>query len=252
MNKAIFFSITLGLLALNAHADTIELSNGKKMEGTFVGREGDTIKFDVDGISMSFQAKDVKNISMGTAAAASPGTSSGKSSGKAPEKSKASAGPVTIAAGTTVMVKLSDTLDSGRHTKGHKFSAALEGALVSNGVTVAAAGSKVYGVITEAVKSRRLAGNAKLMIMITDINIGGQITPVTTSSINALTKPTGASTVGRTARAAAIGGLIDGSSGAKTGAKVGLGASILKGGNQVVIPAGTLLEFKLSAPLQKK
>ena len=38
---------------------------------------------------------------------------------------------------------------------------------------------------------------------------------------------------GRTARAAAIGGLIDGSSGARTGAKVGLGASIITGGANI-------------------
>ena len=35
------------------------------MHGKFIGREGAPIKFEVDGINMSFQAKDVKNISMG-------------------------------------------------------------------------------------------------------------------------------------------------------------------------------------------
>jgi len=46
--------------------------------------------------------------------------------------------------------------------------------------------------------------------------------------------------------------LLDGSSGARTGAKEGLGAAILRGGNQVVIPGGTLLDFKLDEELQKK
>jgi len=50
------------------YADTIELSNGKTFEGTFSGRDGDNIKFEVDGISMSFKAADVKNIAMGSAA----------------------------------------------------------------------------------------------------------------------------------------------------------------------------------------
>ncbi len=246
MNKAIIFSIILCLFAFNVNADTVELTNGKKIEGTFVGREGNTIKFEVDGINMSFQAKDVKNISMGSTAA------SKKAQGKVAEKSHNSAAPVIIPAGTIIMVKLSDTLDSGRHAKGHKFSAVLEGSLVSNGVTVVAAGSKVYGLVTEAVKSRRVVGNAKLIIVITDINIGGQLTPVTTDGINALTQSTGASSVGKVGRAAAIGALADGSHGARTGAKVGLGAAILSRGNQVVIPAGTLLEFKLTQPLEKK
>jgi hypothetical protein len=38
--------------------------------------------------------------------------------------------------------------------------------------------------------------------------------------------------------------------GAKTGAKVGLGASILTGGGSINVPAGTLLETSLRVPLQ--
>jgi hypothetical protein len=71
--------------------------------------------------------------------------------------------------------------------------------------------------------------------------------PIRTSAVKAVSENTGKQTVGRTARAAAVGGLIDGSSGAKTGAKVGLGASILTSGSQVYIPRGTLLEYTLGA-----
>lgn len=158
---------------------------------------------------MTFQAKDVKNISMG--AATTPEKTPVKKAESAKKTESVASGPVTVAAG-----------------------------------------SKVYGVITEAVKARRIAGNAKIMVTITDINIGGVITPLTASSINALTKPTGASSAGKVVRGAAIGALVDGSDGAKTGARVGLGVAILRGGNQVVIPAGTLLEFRLSQPLEKK
>ena len=48
---------------------------------------------------------------------------------------------------------------------------------------------------------------------------------------------------------AAVGGLANGSKGAKNAAKVGLGASLLTSGNSINIPAGTLLEFQLAAPL---
>lgn len=44
--------------------------------------------------------------------------------------------------------------------------------------------------------------------------------------------------------------MIDGSSGARTGAKVGVGAAILSGGNKAQIPAGTLLEFSLTEALE--
>jgi hypothetical protein len=56
---------------------------------------------------------------------------------------------------------------------------------------------------------------------------------------------------GRTARAAAVGGLMGGSSGARRGARVGVGASIIASGGEssIYIPAGTIVETTLSAPL---
>lgn len=51
-------------------------------------------------------------------------------------------------------------------------------------------------------------------------------------------------------RWAVVGGLSDGSSGARRGAKVGVGAAVLSGANQAEIPAGTLLEFTLIENLQ--
>ncbi len=65
-------SIVLFLLFITpaVYADTLDLINGKKMEGTFTGRDGDTIKFTVDGINMAFQAKDVINVSIGPIAVA--------------------------------------------------------------------------------------------------------------------------------------------------------------------------------------
>jgi hypothetical protein len=241
LNSVIAASLLSGLAALAA-ADTVELSNGKIIDGTFIGREGDTITFDVDGIGMSFNANDVKNISMGSAAA-TPAVAT------APAKVS---GPIEVPAGTQLTIRLNETLDTGKHATGHKFSAALEGALVSNGVTIAPQGSRVYGVVSESVKSRRAVGKAKMILTVTDININGQIVPVATSGINAQTQATGKSSAGKVVRGAAIGGLIGGSDDAKTGAKVGLGAAVLSGGNQVVIPAGTLLDFTLAQSLKQQ
>jgi len=254
MNRMLLISklIIPLLVSTVCFADTLELSNGKTIEGTFIGRDGDTIKFDVDGISMTFQAKDIKNIAMGSTPNVSAAKSASTNASDKASANKATTVPTVINAGTTLTIRLSDVLDSGRQSTGHKFSAVLEGTLSKDGVTVAPAGSKVYGVIAEAVKARRLAGNAKIMITLTDININGNITPITTSAINALTESTARGTTGKVAKGAAIGALADGSSGARDGAKIGLGVAILKGGNQVVVPAGTLLDFKLSAPLKSK
>jgi hypothetical protein len=83
----------------------------------------------------------------------------------------------------------------------------------------------------------------------TDIMIDDQLFPIATTALNSQTSGEGGRTVARTARAAAIGGLIDGSKGARTGAKVGAGVSILTAGASINVPRGTLLETTLRTPL---
>ena len=79
--------------------------------------------------------------------------------------------------------------------------------------------------------------------------INNQIRPIRTGEIQAVAESgSGKNTVGKTARGAAIGGLIDGKDGARTGAKVGLGAAILTRGGKINIPANTLLEVPLAEP----
>ncbi|UCD58233.1 MAG: hypothetical protein JSV16_03730, partial [Candidatus Hydrogenedentota bacterium] len=115
---------------------------------------------------------------------------------------------------------------------------------------VAPRGSNVYGRLTSAKKSGRLVGQAELSVELTDIVIDGKPYPVMTSGVKAVGERTGAQTAKTTAVAAGIGALArsDSGKGARQGAAVGLGVSVLTGGNQVNIPAGSLLEFRLAAP----
>jgi len=238
-----FVLLTLTLSA--AFADEIELSNGKKYEGSFVGREGDEIKFDVDGISMTFNAADVKNISMGSVAKT---TSNTKSEAKSETEAKTSNADKKsiVPVGTTLVIRIGETLNPSKNAEGHKFTAKLESAVVIDGVTIVPVDSNVYGVVLEAKKSRRLAGKASIKIGVTDIRINGQMHKIKTTALTGVGEQTAKKSAGQTAKWAAIGGLADGSDGAKTGAKVGLGAALLTGGNQAEIKAGTLLEFSLT------
>jgi hypothetical protein len=64
----------------------------------------------------------------------------------------ASNGAVTVPAGTHLMVRMTDTVNSRAHGEGHKFTAKLEGDLVVNGTVVAPRGSKVYGQLSKVKK----------------------------------------------------------------------------------------------------
>ena len=157
---------------------------------------------------------------------------------------------VTVPAGTVLMARMWDSVNTKQHKEGHRFTMTLEADLVADGKTIAPRGSVVYGVIAQAKSAGRVVGKSSLTLLPTDILIGSRMFPIQCGAIQAVADTgSGAKTAGRTARAAAVGGLIDGSSGAKTGAKVGLGASLLSNDGQIQVAAGTLLEFPLAAPL---
>lgn len=186
----------LVLLVSSVFADEIELSNGKKIEGTFIGRDGDSIKFDADGITMTFNAADVKNISMGSAA---PASSEAKSEA-AVDNGKKTAKKSTLPAGTTLVIRIAETLDPGKIKAGHKFTAKLESAIVIDGVTVVPVDSNVYGVVLEATKSRRLAGKASIKIGVTDIRINGQMHKIKTTELVGVGEETAKKSVSQVAR----------------------------------------------------
>lgn len=156
---------------------------------------------------------------------------------------------VTAPAGTRIMARMVDSIDTQQHKAGHKFTAKLEGDLVVDGKVVAQRGATIYGVIASATKARRVAGKATLLIQFTDVMINNQLVAITTTPMEAKGPETAGKSAGQVARGAAIGGLADGSKGARTGAKIGAGAAILSGGNQIGVASGMLIEFQLQAPL---
>jgi hypothetical protein len=233
-------------------ADTLVLKDGQRIQGTFVGRTADGVNFEVGGQVMEFKNTNVKTVELGVAPAPAeaPAQPPVEASPPAPAEAAptAASGKVTVPAGTKIVVRTNEPIDSRQHKAGHKFTAKLEADLVAEGVVVAPRGSNVYGQLVAAQKSRRLAGKSEMTITFTDLMVNNQMKPISTSQVQAVTENTAKKTVGTTARAAAVGGLIDGKSGARTGAKVGVGVSVLTSGNQINIPAGTMLEISLAAP----
>ena len=151
--------------------------------------------------------------------------------------------------GTRLVIRTIESVDTQRHGAGHRFRGQLEGAIVVDGVTVAPRGTILHGVIASATQSGRVAGSSQLSMEFTDIMIDDQLFPIATTALNSQTSGEAGRTIGRSARAAAIGGLLDGKSGARTGMKVGAGVSILTSGASINVPQGTMLETTLRTPL---
>ena len=237
MNKLLPSLAAALITASVTFADTLELADGTLLEGDLVGSSNGIIMFNTGDSIEAYPESEVVGIYL--------------SDGVATRQQEQQQQPatITVAEGTRLVIRMSETLDSKRHSSGHKFRGQLESALVVNGVTVARRGSTVYGRILSAKQAGRLAGSSDMTVEFTDLLVDDQMHSMRTQGLKAQGNNEAGRTAGRTARAAALGGLYGGSSSAKKGAKIGLGASIITSGSSINIPAGTLVETNLAAPL---
>jgi len=225
-------------LSTQVLADSIELADGAVIEGDFVGSSNGIIMFNTgDGIE-AYPEDEVVGVFF------SSGVETATAQSSAPQSAT-----ISVPAGTRLVIRTIENVDTRQHGAGHRFRGQLEGALVVNGMTAAPSGTFVYGTIVNASQAGNAVGSSNLSIEFTDLMIDDVLFPIATTALKAQTQGEGGRTLRRSARAAAVGGLIDGSKGARTGAKVGAGVSILTSGSSINVPRGTLLETTLRIPL---
>jgi len=126
-----------------------------------------------------------------------------------------------------------------------------------NGETVIPVGAPVKGVVLKSEASGRIKGEGGLMVQLTSLTLHGKSYKLVTGTAKQESKSRGkrsAAMIGGGGGAGAlIGGLAGGGKGAAIGAMAGAAAgtagATMTGKSDVVIPAETVLDFKLSAPL---
>jgi hypothetical protein len=164
---------------------------------------------------------------------------------------------ITVPAGTRILIRLVDSIDSAKQKTGYRFSATLETNLQAEDTVVAPRGTTLYGRLAEASSAGRMSGSSELTLELTDIVISGTAYPLLTSTYEVKGKGEGGNTakkvVGGAGLGALIGGLAGGGKGAGIGALAGAGAGTAvaasKKGQQLQIPSETLLEFRLQQPV---
>lgn len=163
---------------------------------------------------------------------------------------------VTVPAGTRVLIRMVDSIDTTKQRVGYRFTAALETNLQVNDRVVAPRGTTVYGQLMSASSAGRMSGSSELTLQLTDIVINGTSYPLLTSDYSIRGSGEGSKTarkvVGGAGLGALIGGIAGGGKGLGIGALAGAGAgtavAATKKGEQVSIPSETLLEFRLQQP----
>jgi glucose/arabinose dehydrogenase len=164
---------------------------------------------------------------------------------------------ITIPEGTVVSVRLGQTISTKSSNSGDQFTATLAEPLVVGDQTVADTGARATGTVVEAVPLGKFKGGAKLRLSLDSININGKRYPVQTSSVARAEKSKGKRSAvaigGGAGLGALIGGIAGGGKGAAIGALVGGGAgtagAAYTGNKDLVMPAETVLSFKLTQPV---
>ena len=251
-------TVALGLLFIAvAAADTLELKDGRVLQGRYFGGTQAVLRFEVSGNIETFSINDVVALTFtrGGSAAAAPAYAPAPAP-VAQVQPVAAGGTVTIPAGQSILVRMIDSVDSSKNHVGDIFHASLETDLTVNGALVARKGTDVYGRLAEAKEAGHLAGSSELQLELTRMVIDGHDYPVVSSDYTLQGKGRGKNTAEKVGGGAALGAIIGaiagGGKGAAIGAGVGAGAGgavqVLTRGQQVKVPSETLLEFRLQQP----
>lgn len=164
---------------------------------------------------------------------------------------------VTVPAGTRILIRTIDPIDTEKQKTGYRFTGSLEANLQAEDAVVAPRGTTVYGRLANASSSGRMAGSSELTLELTDILINGTAYPLLTSTFELKGQGEGKKTtrkiLGGTGLGALIGGIAGGGTGAAIGALAGAagGTAIAasKKGEQLQIPPESLLEFRIEQPV---
>jgi len=279
-------AIALMLLGTMAWADQIVLRDGTVYSGKFIRGDAKTVDFRVLGRVESFKIEEIAQIifkepELGTSPTprVTPPAAVPAQTAQAPAQPVQAAPPapepearlqttrrevspqnssaVTLPVSTPLTIRTTADIDTDRNRVGDVFEATLENPLVSGNQTVAARGATVKGRIAYAKESGKLTGQSQLVLELTDLVINGKSYMLRTSDYTEVGSSRGkrtAATVGGTAALGTIIGAIAGGGkgaaiGAASGAAVGTGVQVVTRGQVLKIPAETILEFRLEAPL---
>jgi hypothetical protein len=162
----------------------------------------------------------------------------------------------TLPAGTNLVIRMIEAVDSETNRVGQSFRASLDQPVMVDGETVIPRGADAVVKLVDSKESGKLTGRTDLTLSLQSVSINGHMVDINTQSINKESASQGEKTAkvaGGTAVAGAIIGAIAGGGkgaaiGAGAGAAAGAGSQVILGGQRVRIPSETRLTFVLDNP----
>jgi hypothetical protein len=162
----------------------------------------------------------------------------------------------TLPAGTTIAVRLNESLSSERGIAGDKFNASLSEPLVVDGLVIAERGARARGLILGTQRAGRVTGTSSLDLELTMVETAdGQKIEISTLPWTRRGDTSYGADAAKIGGGAALGAIIGGVAGGGKGAAIGAGAGGVLGagaaavsrGKPVNVPSETVIRFRLTS-----
>ncbi len=273
-------ALALCLFAPAVLGDQLILKDGKEYSGKFVRADSNVVEFRILGRIETFNTRDVAQIlfkepelvdppsarSVRTPVPPQPAVANPADnppaerilqSTPAPAPGDTSRPTVTLPAGTPLLIRTAEEIDTDRNRVGDVFNATLAQPLKLGSEDIAPVGSELKGHVAYAQESGTFTGQSELILELIELRVRDRSYQLRTSDYieagSSRGRRTAATVGGAAAVGAVIGAIVGGGKGAAigagTGAAVGTGVQVLTRGQTLKVPAETLLEFKLQHPL---
>ena len=260
--------VAVCFLAPLTRADSIRFKNGSTVQGKYLGGTDSNVTFYTGNQLMHYAISDIDSITFGRqtstsssmATAPAPVVKEAQPVGQTTGQTTAAASGATVlvAAGTHLVVRMIDGIDSNQNKVGDTFQASLEDPLVVDSTQVAPKGTMVYGKLEQVKSAGRIQGQSELRLVLTGIVLNGSTYNMVTGDYTVQGGSRGKQTAERAGIGAGLGAIIGaiagGGKGAAIGAGVGAGAGtavqVMTHGQQVHVPSETVLNFTLEQPVQ--
>jgi hypothetical protein len=164
---------------------------------------------------------------------------------------------VEIPANSSLVIRMIDGVDSKVNHAGEIFHASLESPLMVNDQVVVPSGADVYVRLSAASSAGHMTGKSELHMELLQLEFQGRSYPLVSSTYSAVGASRGKNTAAKVGGGAAVGAIIGAIAGGGKGAAIGAGVgggggAVWNGvtkGQQIKIPAETMLEFQLEQPV---
>ena len=253
-------------------ADTLELKDGRVLQGRYLGGTQVILRFDINGEVKTFRTMEIVALtftgrsdstdapppqasqddvppatSVDTPPPASapdnPPPAAAPRANIAPQSNSAPAplpqnGTITLPIGQALLVRMIDGVDSSKNQVGDVFHAGLETDLYLDNTLVARKGTDVFGRLAYAKEAGHLSGSSELQLELTKLVIDGKDYPLLSSDYDLKGKGRGGDTAKKVGGGAVVGAIIGAIAGGGKGAAIGAGAGSAVGAGVQVFTRG--------------